>query len=29
VWAKDQWISLARKRITVLQPNALARIVAD
>jgi len=29
VWAKDQWISLARKRITVLQPDALARIVAD
>ena len=29
VWAKDQWISLARKRIIVLQPDALARIVAD
>jgi CRP-like cAMP-binding protein len=29
VWAKDHWISLARKRITVLQPDALARIVAD
>jgi CRP-like cAMP-binding protein len=29
VWAKDQWISLARKRITVLQPDALARIVSD
>ena len=29
VWAKDQWISLARKRITVLQPDALARIVSE
>jgi CRP-like cAMP-binding protein len=29
VWAKDQWISLARKRITVLKPDALARIVAE
>jgi CRP-like cAMP-binding protein len=29
VWAKDQWISLARKRITVLQADALARIVSE
>ena len=29
VWAKDQWISLARRRITVLQPDALARIVSE
>jgi CRP/FNR family cyclic AMP-dependent transcriptional regulator len=29
VWAKDQWISLGRKRITVLQPEALGRIVAE
>ena len=29
VWAKDQWISLARRRIVVLQPDALARIVAE
>lgn len=29
VWAKDQWISLARRRIVVLRPDALARIVAE
>ena len=29
VWAKDQWISLGRRRIVVLQPDALARIVAE
>jgi CRP/FNR family cyclic AMP-dependent transcriptional regulator len=29
VWAKDGWISLARKRITVLQPEALGRIVGE
>jgi hypothetical protein len=29
VWAKDQWISLARRRIVVLQPAELARIVEE
>ncbi|MEA2881211.1 MAG: family transcriptional regulator, cyclic receptor protein [Bradyrhizobium sp.] len=29
VWANNHWILLERKRITVLRPDALARIVAD
>ena len=29
VWAKDQWVVLARRRITVVRPDALARIVAE
>jgi len=29
VWAKDQWVTLARKRIAVLRPDALARIVSE
>jgi hypothetical protein len=29
VWANDRWILLERKRITVLRPEALARIVRD
>ena len=29
VWAKDNWIRLDRRKITVLQPDALARIVSE
>jgi CRP/FNR family cyclic AMP-dependent transcriptional regulator len=29
VWAKDGWIRLDRRRITVLKPSALERIVAE
>jgi hypothetical protein len=29
VWANDRWILLERKRITLLRPDALARIVGD
>lgn len=29
IWAKDNWIKLERRRITVLRPNSLARIVAE
>jgi Crp-like helix-turn-helix domain len=28
VWANNRWILLERRRITVLQPDALARIIA-
>jgi CRP-like cAMP-binding protein len=29
VWAKERWIKLARKQITVLDHDALARMIAD
>jgi hypothetical protein len=29
IWVKERWIRLARKRIAVLQPDALARMLAD
>ena len=29
IWAKDRWIKLERRRITVLCPRSLARIIAE
>ena len=29
IWVKNGWVSLERRRIIILQPDALARIVAD